>query len=81
MAKSTASSVRPISISDTTVCSRFAASWFCERSDSVRPRTTSSSPVTACRSVWSRRVTTAPTSRPAQVAGEALTTSTCSSVR
>ena len=61
---STASSARPISISETTVCSRLAASWFCERSDSVRPRTTSSSPVTDRSSVWSRRVTTAPTSRP-----------------
>ena len=55
VAKSTASSGRPISISDTTVCSRLAASWVCERSDSVRPRTTSSSPVTDRSSVWSRR--------------------------
>ena len=32
--------------SDTTVCSRLAASWVCERSDSVRPADESSSPVT-----------------------------------
>ena len=44
VAKSSASSVRPSSTSDTTVCSRLAASWFCERSDSASPRTVSSSP-------------------------------------
>ncbi len=33
VANSTASSARPISISDTTVCSRLAASWVWERSD------------------------------------------------
>ena len=62
VAKSTACSARPISIRDTTVCSRLAASWFCARSDSVSPRTRSSSPVTAWSSVRSRSVTTAPTS-------------------
>ena len=60
---------RPISMRETTVCSRLAASWFWARSDSVRPRTRSSSPVTACSSVRSRSVTTAPTSSPVPVGG------------
>ena len=77
----TASSGRPISIRETTVCSRLAASWVCARSDSVRLRTTSSSPVTDCSSVWSRRVTTAPTDRPSQAAGAELTTSARSPAR
>ena len=81
MAKSTASSGRPISIRDTTVCSRFAASWFWERSDSVSCRTTSSSPVTDRSSVWSRRLTTEPTSRPSQRAGAVETTSIRSPAR
>ena len=78
--KSIASSVRPISMRETTVCSRLAASWVCARSDSVRPRTMSSSPVTACSSVWSRRVTTAPTSLPSQKAALELATRTWSPV-
>ena len=81
VAKSSASSVRPISTSDTTVCSRLAASWFCERSDSASPRTVSSSPATAWISVWSRSVTTRPTSRPCHRAGAVFTTSTASSSR
>ena len=44
VAKSTASSARPSSISETTVCSRFAASCACERSAWVKPRSESSSP-------------------------------------
>ena len=51
------------------MCSRLAASWFWDRSDSVRRRTTSSSPVTERSSVWSRSVTTEPTSRPSQQRG------------
>ncbi|MFB9767157.1 hypothetical protein ACFFOS_22460 [Nocardioides kongjuensis] len=81
VANSTASSGRPISMRDTTVCSRLADSWFCERSDSVRRRTTSSSPVTERSSVWSRSVTTDPTSRPSQRAGAADTTSIRSPAR
>ena len=38
VANSTASSARPSSISETTVCSRLAASCACERSASVKPR-------------------------------------------
>ena len=78
VAKSTASCPRPSSMSETVVCSRLSASCAWARNESVRPRTMSSSPVTACSSVWSRRVTTAPTSRPAQLAGAELTRRTWS---
>ena len=77
---STACSGRPISMRDTTVWRRLAASWVCARSDSVRPRTTSSSPVSDLSSVWSRSVTTAPTSRPSQHAVLVLATRTWSPV-
>ncbi len=80
VAKSTASSTRPSSISETTVCSRFAASCACERSAWVKPRSESSSPDSACSSVWSRRVTTVPRRSP-PTTGLVLTTMTRSAVR
>ncbi len=80
VAKSTASSARPSSISETTVCSRLAASCACERSASVKPRSESSSPIRDCNSVTSRRVTTVPRRSPPET-GEVFTASTRSAVR
>ncbi|MGK5449069.1 hypothetical protein [Streptomyces radiopugnans] len=80
MANSTASRSRPSSIRETTVCSRLAASCACERSASAKPRTESSSPVSAWSSVWSRRVTTVPRRSRAET-GEVFTTITLSPVR
>ncbi len=78
VANSTACSWRPSSISETTACSRLAASCACAPSASVKPRTESNSPLSACSSVWSRRVTTRP--RPVPMV-DVLSTTTRSAVR
>lgn len=80
VANSTASSARPSSISETTVCSRFAASCAWERSAWVNPRSEFSSPVSDCNSVTSRSVTTVPRRSPPET-GEVFTTSTRSAAR
>ena len=54
----TASSGRPISTIVITVCSLLAASWACDRSDSVSTCSELSSPSAPCNSVRSRTVTT-----------------------
>lgn len=80
VAKSTASSARPSSISETIVCSRFAASCACERRAWVKPRSESNSPVSDWSSVTSRNVTTVPRRSPPDT-GEVFTTRTRVSVR
>lgn len=80
VANSTASVTRPSSMSETTVCSRLAASCACERSASVNPRSESNSPESAWSSVRSRRVATVPRRSP-PTTGRVLTTRTRSAVR
>lgn len=80
VAKSTASSARPSSISETTVCRRFAASWACDRRACVKPRSESNSPISDWSSVTSRSVTTVPRRSPPDT-GEVFTTSTRDAVR
>jgi hypothetical protein len=72
----TASSYRPSSTSPTRACNRFADSCACVRNASASARTVSSSRTTACISVRSRSVSTAPTGLPSTSAGLRLTNKT-----
>ena len=81
VAKVSACSARPSSISETTVCSWLADSCACALSASAKPRIVFSSLTSARSSVWSRTVTTVPSRRPSQRAAAWLTTTIRSSVR